>query len=64
MAGESVRASINVLHRFVTKRFGTVCDVYVVVEMTEMMTQRSNYHESCIRIELSDVNMTFIYEYI
>ena len=62
MAYECVRASINVFHMVLTKRLGIVCDVHVVIEVTEKMTQRSNYNESCMQIKIYDFNMTFIYE--
>ena len=48
----------------VTKSLVIVCDVYVVIEMTEKMTQRSNSNESCMQIKLYDFSITFIYEYI
>ena len=62
MAGECVLASVNVFHMVVTKRLGIVCDVYIVIEMTEKMTQRSNYNESCMQMKIYDFDMTFIYE--
>ena len=51
MAGECARASVNVFHMVVTKRVAIVCDVYIVIEMTEKMMQRSNYNESCMQNE-------------
>ena len=61
MAGECVRASVNVYHMVVTKRLGIVY-VYIVIEMTEKMTQRSKSKESCMQMKIYDFDMTFIYE--
>ena len=41
-AGECMCASVNVVQMVVTKRLVIVCDVYVVIDMTEKMMQRSN----------------------
>ena len=65
MAGECVRANVNVLHMVVTKRLDAVCDVYIqhiVIEMTEKMRQHSNSKESCMQMKIYDFDMTFIYE--
>ena len=61
-AGECMCASVDVFRMVVTMMLGIVCDVYIVIEMTEKMTQRSNYDESCMQIKIYDFYMTFIYE--
>ena len=55
-------ASVNVVQIVVTKRLVIVCDVYVVIDMTEKMAQRSNSNDSCMQSKIYDFAMTFIYE--
>ena len=46
----------------VTKRLVIVCDMYVVIDMTEKMMQRNNSNDSWMQSKIYDFYMTFIYE--
>ena len=61
-AGECMCVSVDVFHMVITMMLCIVCDVYIVIEMTEKMTQRSNYNESCMQMKIYDFDMTFLYE--
>ena len=55
-------ASVNVVQMVVTMRLVMVYDVYVVIDMTEKMTQCSNSTGSYVQTKSYDFDMTLVYE--